>query len=236
MLKKTDIQRVWASSLFDRDYETGDDPAAPYALPKSSIDFLLELARQLGVATVFEFGSGSSTAALLAHGFSVTSLEDSAYWMEQTVRQLPAEDKARHTALVRLLTLRWHNLIPLKDWPIDADLAERIQAADLILIDSPAYVPFRESTLWSVLNRTRNSVVVIDDVRIHTLSRSCDRMAALNPSLLHQRVQVGHSFDLFARLEDAPLHLHYTPVETLKGWRRFLLGRRFLAQVASAIP
>jgi hypothetical protein len=220
--------------LFEKDYEQGDHPDVPYALPEASIDFLIELARQLNVTTVFEFGSGISTAALLNHGFSVTSLEDHAYWMEQTLKQIPKADRERHTALIRPLSRCWHDLVPQMDWRIDAELTERLQAADLILIDSPAYVPFRESTLWSVLNKSRLSVVVVDDTRIHTLSRSCDRMAAMNPGLLHQRVAVGHSFDLFARLDDAPLRVRYSPLEILKGWRRFFLGRRFLAGVAPA--
>jgi hypothetical protein len=234
MLKAAEIKKLGDSPLFQKSYEEGDNPLASYALPDSSVDFLIALARQLEVANVFEFGSGSSTLALLKSGYSVTSLEDSPYWMEQTLKQLPEADKSRHTALVRPLSLRWHGLIPMMDWAIDAELAARLRAADLILVDSPSYLPFRESTLWSALTSSPSSVVVLDDTRIHTLSRFCDQIAAANPRLWHRRVRIGHCFDIFARLDDSPLRISHTPLETLKGWRRLFQGRQVHAKAASS--
>ena len=228
MPAEQEIQRLFASPLLRKAYETYDDPVSPAALPDAALAFLTAVAGELGAASVFEFGSGRSTGALLRHGCSVTSLEDSAHWMQQTLDQLAPSEKARHTPLVRPLQRRWHGCFPVMDWPIDADLAGRLRSADLILVDSPYFAPFRESTLWSALVHGESAVVILDDTRIPTLSRFCDRIAASNPALLHRRVAVGHTFDIFARLPHTPLQLRHTALDVLKGWRRFFLARRLV--------
>lgn len=204
-----------------------EHPTLPAALPDASLDFLVTLARNLQIASVFEFGSGQSTLAFLRAGYTVTSLEDSAHWMEQTTRQLSDAERSRHTALVRPLRQHFHGLIPMQDWAVDPALATMISQADLILVDSPYYAPFRESTLWSALRHNDHAVVVLDDTRIPTLARFCDRLAQANPPLAHVHVPVGHGFDLFARLHDqTPLRRGHSPVEIAKGWRRFFRARR----------
>ncbi|MGB8354337.1 MAG: hypothetical protein WCD79_10645, partial [Chthoniobacteraceae bacterium] len=156
-----------------------------------------------------------------------TSLEDSDRWMEQTRAQLSDGEKSRHVPLVRPLGRRMHGRFPVMDWPVDAALARAIGGADLILVDSPYYAPFRESTLWSALVHNDHALVVLDDTRIPTLSRFCDRLAASNPTLLHRRVKVGHTFDIFARTGDkAPLARSHSPLEILKGWRRFFMAMK----------
>jgi hypothetical protein len=219
------MQRLFDSPLFHKEYRECDDPAAPAALPGPALEFLTALAREAGAATVFEFGSGRSTAALLRCGCRVTSLEDSGYWMEQTRNLLSAGEKERHTALVRPLRRRMHGAFPVMDWPVDADLAGRLRGAGLILVDSPYYAPFRESTLWSALVHGGQAVVVLDDTRIPTLARFCDRIASCNPGLLHRRVRVGHTFDVFARFPGTSPRLRHSMVEIAKGWRRFLMAR-----------
>ena len=205
----------------------GDHPDAPAALPDAALDFLVALARDLRAQRVFEFGSGRSTAAFLRAGLAVVSLEDSTRWMQQTLDGLTAEERTRHTGLVRPLRLRWHGCAPVMDWRIDAALAAHLAAADLILVDSPYYAPFREATLWSALRHNGRAVVVLDDTRIPTLARVCERLAGANPGLLHSRVSLGHGFDLFSRLDTAtPLRRAQSPLEVLKAWRRFLLSRR----------
>ena len=207
--------------------EEGDHPTAPAALPDASLDFLVTLARDLQISSVFEFGSGRSTGALLRAGFAVTSLEDSARWMEQTVAALSASERARHTPVVRGLRRRFHGLIPTRDWVVDPPLATMISGADLILVDSPYYAPFRESTLWSALSHNDHAVVVLDDTRIPTLARFCDRLAEANPRWAHARVPVGHGFDLFARLHDqTPPRREHSWSEVARGWRRYFMARR----------
>jgi len=225
MLNDSDIRKVFDSPLLQRGYVECDHPALPAALPDAALEFLVALARQCEVASVFEFGSGRSTAALLREGFRVTSLEDSNRWMEQTRAQLSEEEKSRHVVLVRPLSRRMHGWFPVMDWPVDPELARCIGGADLILVDSPYYAPFRESTLWSSLAHNDHAVVVLDDTRIPTLSRFCDRLAASNPALLHRRVKVGHTFDIFSRAGDkAPLTRSHLLLEILKGWRRFFMA------------
>ena len=223
MLNSAAITALFQSPLLTERRDDADHPTAPAALPENAISFLLDLARELNAMTIFEFGSGISTSAFLRAGYHVTSLEDSHNWMEQTLTRLSDELRRRHTALVRPLRLKLHGLFPAMDWAIDSELAMLIGNADLILVDSPYFAPFREATLWSALAHNANAVVVVDDTRIPTLSRFCDQLASVNPSLLHCRVRVGHCFDLFSRGgDDRSLKLKHGLVETLKGWRRFV--------------
>jgi hypothetical protein len=227
MLNGAAVTALFQSPLLTERRDYADHPTAPAALPDNAITFLLDLAREIGATTIFEFGSGMSTAAFLRAGYRVTSLEDSDQWMGQTVAQLADEQRRRHTALVRPLRLKLHGLIPVMDWAIDSELAALIGSADLILVDSPYFAPFRESTLWSALTHNATAVVVLDDTRIPTLNRLCGTLADLNPSLLHCRVHVGHCFDLFSRGGDAQsLKLTHGTVETFKGWRRFVAALR----------
>ena len=227
MLHNSDIRKVFDSPLLQDGYAECDHPAQSAALPDASLEFLVALARQCGVASVFEFGSGRSTAALLREGFRVTSLEDSDQWMEQTRAHFSEEEKSRHVALVRPLSRRMHGLFPVRDWLVDPELARCIGEADLILVDSPYFAPFRESTLWTALVHNDHALVVLDDTRIPTLSRFCDRLAAGNPTLLHRRVKVGHTFDIFARINDkAPLTQSHSLLDILKGWRRFFMAMK----------
>lgn len=231
MPPKSALQKLFQA--FPTESNVEDDPDNPAALPNVSLNFLVELAGSLDAKQVFEFGSGRSTGALLRAGCSVTSLEDSDYWMQQTVAQLTKPEQARHRALVRPLRLRFCGLIPVMDWVIDAELSTRLREADLILVDSPYFTPFRESTLRSALQHGENAVVVLDDVRIPTVRKFCDSLVAANPNLLHRRVAVGHTFDVFARLKGGRLHAAHMPVEILKGWRRFVLQKRLLGSGGS---
>jgi len=224
MLNDSDLRKVFDSPLLQGGYVECDHPVQAAALPDAALEFLVALARQCGVASVFEFGSGRSTAALLREGFRVTSLEDSGQWMEQTHAQLSDDEKSRHVALVRPLSRRMHGWFPVMDWPVDPELACCIGEADLILVDSPYYAPFRESTLWSALAHNGHGIVVLDDTRIPTLSRFCDRLAAGNPTMLHRRVKVGHTFDVYARTDKVPLTRSQPLLDILKGWRRFFMA------------
>jgi hypothetical protein len=227
VLRPPEIERLFQSPLFRRAYAECDHPDAWAALPDPALEFLVALGRQLGITTVFEFGSGRSTVALLRASYLVTSLENTDYWMSQTLSQLSAEEKARHTALVRPLRFHWHHLIPVLDWTIDSELGQRMWSADFVLIDAPFYSAFRERTLCSALIHSPHAVIALDDTRVPTLSRFCDRIAADNPTLLHARVRVGHGLDVFARSGDTPLRLRPPPLEILKGWRRYFLARRY---------
>ena len=229
MLATERIEQVFQRGVLFEPHRLSDHPEAPAALPDESLNFLLMMARAVEAKTIFEFGSGRSTVALLSAGFDVVSLEDSAYWLDETMR-LIAKSPAHHQALVRPLSVVWRNATPFLDWRLDEQLAGLIRTADIVLIDSPYYPPFRESTLLSVLALAMRTLVVLDDTRIPTLSRFCDRIALRNPWLLHRRVQVGHSFDVFCNVGRLRIDGRRSLTETAKAWRRFLAGKRILAQ------
>ncbi len=229
----TPAQSLFQHDFFDRaDAPPADHAAAPAALPDAALGFLLAAAVAVGARQVFEFGSGRSTAAFLGAGLRVTSLEDTERWMAQTVAGLAPALRAsgRHVARVQPLRLRWRHGAPVRDWVLTGTLAEAVDAADLVLIDSPFHVPFRLSTLVSVLDRPTSALIVLDDTRIPTLARFCDRLAGQNPErLCHRRVQVGHGFDCFTRRDlqtSRPLDLSQPWTETPKAWRRFFMRPR----------
>jgi len=225
MRSVAELRGIMESPLLQRKFVEGDNAANPWALPEAALDFLVEVAQELKVASIFEFGSGQSTAAFLKAGFQVTSLEHADTWMEQTRNHLTEEEKSRHTPLIRPLKPRMHGLFPVMDWVIDADLEARLKNADLILVDAPNYCPFRESTLCAALNYSAGALVVLDDIRIPTVGHFCDNLLNLNPDLLHQRIRVGHVFDLFARTKTDCVRVRHGLLDVAKGWRRFFVGR-----------
>jgi hypothetical protein len=228
MLTPDQVKDFFVSPLVKKNYQNSDCNDVPAALPDASLDFLIEVCTKLGIQRIFEFGSGRSTKALLSHKFSVTSLEDNQYWMNQTLKTLEENEKINHTAFVKPLKTRFLGLFPVFDWNISSELAKSISEADLILVDSPYYVPYRESTLWSALKYSKGAFVIIDDTRIPTLQRFCNRLFLSNPSLIHTRVGVGHSFDIFYHKSEEKLHLNHSIMDIAKGWRRYILGRKFV--------
>ncbi|MGB8352856.1 MAG: hypothetical protein WCD79_03130, partial [Chthoniobacteraceae bacterium] len=113
MLNDSELRKVLDSPLLQSGCAECDHPVQSAALPDAALEFLVMLARQCGVASVFEFGSGRSTAAMLREGLRVTSLEDSDRWMEQTRAQLSDGEKSRHVPLVRPLGRRMHGRFPV---------------------------------------------------------------------------------------------------------------------------
>lgn len=201
----------------------GWDESNSYALPDAALEFVVSVASRLGAQKIFEFGSGRSTAALLDAGFEVASIEDDAAWLAKTARSIRHPE--RHFAFCVPLSLRWHQAAPFRAWTLPADARRRLAASDLVLIDSPAYAPFREAVLMSALTQAPRAVVILDDTRVPTLARFCDRIAARNPGLLHARVPIGHGMDIFHRQTGATLCLSRPPLEFVRAWRRFIVSR-----------
>jgi hypothetical protein len=223
-----DILRLFDDGYLTRQFESGDDPHAEAALPAASLEFLLELCRKISAKRVFEFGSGRSTQEFLGAGYSVFSLEDSSFWLSKTVESLGGDGARLHESAVSMLKTRMVGGFPVLGWRIDKELKEQLGRADLILVDSPHFTPFREATLCASLQYGPQALTVLDDTRIPTVSRFCDRLANQNPQLLHKRVAVGHGFDLFFRTDPLrPLVCGVGFYETLKGWRRYFQGRAF---------
>lgn len=231
MLDPETVQEFFKSDVLSKTYNTGDYDKAPAALSDDSLLFLTDMCSKLGVHYVFEFGSGRSTKALLQLGCSVTSLEDNNFWMNQTIFTLTDNEKKNHTPIVKPLTTRLLNSFLVRDWVIDDKLSQKLKEAQLILVDSPYYTPFRESTLWSSLLDSNGAIIILDDTRIPTLSKFCDRIAHANKSLLHKRVCVGHTIDLFYRTTSESLKFNQSVVDFIKGWRRYFIGVKFYASL-----
>ena len=217
------IQSAFQSSVFTRTRQEGDDSNIA-ALPDVSLEFLVELCQVLSIKKVFEFGSGRSTKALLGIGCQVTSLEDSEHWMQETQKTLTAVERSRHKTMVKPLTRQFVGSFPVLGWELDQAMQSSIEQAELILIDSPYYTPFRESVLWTSLNVSNQAIVVLDDVRIPTIQHFCDRLVKANSSIQHRRVKVGHTFDVFYRNGKESLQLNQSIVDIIKGWRRYFQG------------
>lgn len=227
------IPRLFEDNYLTQQFESGDDPQAEAALPASSLEFLLEVCRKIGAKRIFEFGSGRSTQAFLGAGYSVFSLEDSSFWLSKTVESLGVDEARLHESAVSFLETMMVGSFPVLGWRIDEKLKEQLRRADLILVDSPHFTPFREATLFASLQDGPQALVVLDDTRIPTVSRFCDRLARRNPQLLHKRVHVGHGFDLLFRADPSrPLVCRAGFYDTLKGWRRYFQGRAFYRALA----
>lgn len=235
MITKDKIQSLFASDYLSRTFVEGDHATAEAALPDASLEFLVEVCQRLQIRNVFEFGSGRSTLALLQAGFNVVSLEDSQFWLDKTIQSIPLRDSPRHRGLMQPLQTKALGCFPVMDWKLSESVTAQLGAAELILVDSPHYTPFRESTLWTSLTVRPGALVILDDTRIPTLRHFCDRLARTNRSLLHRRIAVGHGFDLFYRYDQqTKLSLGHSMTDCLRGWRRYFLGRIFYAKLASS--
>ncbi|MDF2433000.1 MAG: hypothetical protein JWP44_2631 [Mucilaginibacter sp.] len=231
-MSKSENVKAYLNSI-NKEFNEGDHPEAYAALPDASLEFLVELCKAQGIQKVFEFGSGRSTKAFLNAGCSVVSIEDSEFWMNETLKTLNDEEKVKLQPFIRPLKTRFLGAFLVKDWEIDDELLKHLQEAELILIDSPYYTPFRESTLWSSLTLGNEAFVILDDTRIPTLNRFCDRIAKANKSLLHKRIKVGHGLDIFYRDGNSTnsFSLDHSFSDVVKGWNRFYKGCKFYSDL-----
>jgi hypothetical protein len=203
-----------------------DNEDAGYALPQGSLRFLIACASALKLNTVFEFGSGASTLRFLEAGLHVTTLEDNAYWHAQTLERVPAHLRARlHSEHVPLEKV-WCGKFPCMGWRLPQSMESRLAAADLVLIDSPAFPPFREAALMQALQVSSARIIVLDDVGIPTLRRFCERIVAQSNGIELKFIERDHTLGVFLRREHgSEVRNHPEIVEQLKGWRRYFLGR-----------
>jgi len=181
---------------------------------------------ELHLTNVFEFGSGRSTKSLLGRGCHVTSLEDSQVWLQNTLSMLSPAERQRHLAFLQPLRNVLLGAAPLKSWSFDLRLTRALAEAQLVLIDSPAYPPFREHALAMSLTHARHSLIIVDDANIPTVLRFCLRLAEKN-HLLHFHLPVDHGlFFILPPEHSTPLNASRSHWETMKAWRRFFLSHR----------
>lgn len=193
---------------------------AGYALPQTSLKLLKRLVTHSNLKTVFEFGSGRSTEAFLSMGCRLTSLEDSAEWLDQTRAGLVKTDGWK--PCIQPLMCRWDHWTPFHSWKLTEELKEELSSAELVLIDSPAHPPSREMALLDTLRSGNQGIVVLDDADIPTLKRFCEAICLRNPSISGAHLKLDHGIYVFdLRNRGGSLKLSRGLLESCKAWRRY---------------
>jgi hypothetical protein len=201
---------------------------AGYALPGRSLALLSESVIRLRVRRVFEFGSGQSTRSFLRADCDVTAVEDSEAWLARTVAPLDYAQRARLTTCLQPLRRVWLAGAPLRSWRLPQCALSALRNADLVLVDSPAWPPFREHALVLALEHCQAALIVVDDANIPTVGRFCRRLAAQNGIRFFQTT-MDHGLFFIHSTGWRPVNVRRPILETLKAWRRY-----FLAATASS--
>ena len=120
----------------------------------------------------------------------------------------------------------WCGGFPCLGWKLTEVMRAQLSAADLVLVDSPAYPPFREVALMQALRLSRAQIVVLDDLCTPTLRRFCERIVAQSTGLELKCIEHDHTLGVFICHNPRAVRNRAGAVEFLKGWRRYMLGRR----------
>ncbi len=197
---------------------------AGYALPPASLALLVECVKRLQVRRVFEFGSGQSTREFLAAGCQVTVVEDSEAWLAETSATLDPGQRERFAPHRLPLRRVWLEGAPLQSWVLPEAALAALRDAELVLVDSPAWPPFREHALTLALEHSRGALIVVDDANIPTVQRFCRRLADQNRAT-HFHTSMDHGLLFLCPTGSGAVDLHRPLIETLKAWRRYFLAR-----------
>lgn len=197
---------------------------AGYALPPASLALLVECVKRLQVRRVFEFGSGQSTREFLAASCQVTVVEDSEDWLAETSATLDPGQRERFAPHRLPLRRVWLSGAPLQSWVLSEAALVALRDAQLVLVDSPAWPPFREHALALALEHSREALIVVDDANIPTVQRFCRRLAGQNHAA-HFHTAMDHGLFFLFRAAHGAVDLHRPLLETLKAWRRYFLAR-----------
>lgn len=197
---------------------------AGYALPPASLALLVECVKRLQVQRVFEFGSGQSTREFLAAGCQVTVVEDSEDWLAETLATLAPWQRERFASHRLPLRPVWLAGAPMRSWVLPEAALAALREADLVLVDSPAWPPFREHALALALEHCRGALIVVDDANIPTVQRFCRRLAGQNRAT-HFHTAMDHGLFFLYPADHGAVALHRPLLETLKAWRRYFLAR-----------
>ena len=203
----------------------GYQPPA-WIFPEPSCELLRKIATRLGPQSLaFEYGSGLSTIVLRSTCAGVTSVEESAEWLEKTellsgiIAKRP-EDKTRVVPLARCHI----GIIPYHSFNLDprVELLRRLEAADLILIDNPPNPATREHVLFNALEHAKpGALILIDDLDVRATRRFCERLARDNaPMLDYISIPIDHVLGLFQKKSMGHLEYHPTLREMVGAWLR----------------
>jgi hypothetical protein len=197
-----------------------------WVLPGPSCELIEKIGAALGPqATAFEFGSGASTVVLRKLFAGVTSIEDSAEWLDQT-EHLPGitpkrpEDKTRAVPLTRCHL----GIIPYHSFDLDRriELLQRLEAADFILVDGPANPATREHALCSVLQHAKpGALILLDDLEVRATRRFASRLARDNASMFaYFDIPIDHGLALYHKKAMGHVGYHPTLREMVGAWLR----------------
>jgi hypothetical protein len=223
-----DLQKLIQGEIarYQKRLADGYEPRA-WILPEPSCDLVEQIGALLGSqAVAFEFGSGLSTAALRRVFAAVTTVEDSAEWLDKT-EQLPgitpkrAEDKTRVVPLTRCHL----GVIPYHSFDLDRriELLQRLEAADFILVDGPMNPATREHALYTALQHAKpGALIMIDDVvEVRATKRFSQRLARDNASMFDfTEIPLDHGLALYQKKSMGHVGYHPTVREMVGAWLR----------------
>jgi hypothetical protein len=112
---------------------------------------------------------------------------------------------------------------PVQSWVLPQAALAALREADFVLVDSPAWPPFREHALALALAHARRALIVVDDANIPTVQRFCRRLAMRN-GVPHFQTTMDHGLFFFGPVGDGAIDLDRPLLETLKAWRRYFLA------------
>jgi hypothetical protein len=205
--------------------DEGYEPRA-WILPEPSCVLVAKLAALVGPqASAFEFGSGASTVVLRHHFASVTSVEDSAEWLDKT-EHLPGitpkrpEDRTRVVPLTRC----YLGVVPYHSFDLDRriELLQRLEAADFILVDGPVNPATREHALCSVMQHAKpGALILLDDTDVRATRRFAERLARQNASMFtYFPIPMDHGMALYQKKTMGHVEFHPTIREMVGAWLR----------------
>jgi hypothetical protein len=197
-----------------------------WVLPEASCEFLEKLGAALGPeAVAFEFGSGASTVVLRRLFAAVTSVEDTAEWLDKT-EHLPGITPKRPADKTRAVPLtRCHlGIIPYHSFDLDRriELLQRLEAADFILVDGPANPATREHALCSVLQHAKpGALILLDDLEVRATRRFAERLARDNATMFtYFDIPIDHGLALYQKKAMGHVGYHPTLREIIGAWLR----------------
>jgi hypothetical protein len=202
----------------------GEIPA--WILPPRSCEFLERVAALLPAGHLaFEFGSGRSTHSLRRASGGAASIEDSADYLARTegLENGIAKRDSDFSGVVPL-TRCWNRFRPIESFNVLAqrESLERLQRAQLILVDSPPNPAKREHALFLAMDQARvGAVIVLDDLEVVATSRFAHRLAAQNRDRFRfWLLGIDHKLGVFLKLRPGKMHSRPSFREFVGAWLR----------------
>lgn len=176
-------------------------------------------------SSAFEFGSGRSTHSLRRASNGTASIEDSADWLNRT-EQLEDSVGKRETDFsgVIPLTRCWNRLRPIESFNVAAqrESLQRLQRANLILVDSPPNPAKREHALFLAMDQApAGAVIVLDDLEVGATSRFAQRLARQNADRFRfWLLKIDHKLGVFLKLRSGKMRSRPSLREFVGTWLR----------------